>query len=239
MSLSVIGIYKITSPSGRVYIGQSWDIKRRWRYHKNDRRGNGLLQRSIRKYGFDAHTFHILATFPPLVTQDVLNQSEQFFIRDYKERGVSLLNLTEGGYNAKLTDAHKDKIRKALTGYVRTEEHRRRLSESKKGIPRTEEWKQRVSRTLKGRPATWLKGKRLSAAHVEKIRVASTGRKHTEEFKERLAARNRRNQHLLNSPEAIAKRAAKLRGRKLSPEHCERMRLGQLRRWENWRAARV
>ena len=27
----MIGIYKITSPSGKVYIGQSIDIERRWK----------------------------------------------------------------------------------------------------------------------------------------------------------------------------------------------------------------
>jgi predicted GIY-YIG superfamily endonuclease len=30
----MIGIYKITSPSGKVYIGQSWDIYDRWKKHK-------------------------------------------------------------------------------------------------------------------------------------------------------------------------------------------------------------
>lgn len=188
----IIGIYKITSPTGRIYIGQSWDIKRRWRFHKNDHRGDGLLQRSIKKYGYEAHEFAVLASLPSTTTQDALNELERSFIREYKGRGASLLNLTEGGYNAKLTSEHKDKIRKALTGYVRTEEHRRRISESKRGIRHTEEQKRRVSETMKGREATWLKGKTLSPEHVEKIRAASTGRRHSEEFKRSVSERSRK-----------------------------------------------
>ena len=30
-----IGIYKITSPSGKVYIGQSWDIKKRFSKYRS------------------------------------------------------------------------------------------------------------------------------------------------------------------------------------------------------------
>lgn len=41
------GIYKITSPSGKIYIGQSIDIKRRWLDYKT--RVN-CTQRALRRY---------------------------------------------------------------------------------------------------------------------------------------------------------------------------------------------
>lgn len=237
MRTPIIGIYKITSPTERIYIGQSWDVKRRWGYHKNDRKSNGLLQRSIKKHGFSAHVFEVLVSLPATTTQDILNGLERVFIQGYKDQGASLLNLTEGGYNASPSSEHRERIRRALMGIKRSDETRRRISESKKGTVHTEEHKRLVSQRMKGRPATWLRGKKLLPEHVEKIRIASTGRKHTEEFKHQISARNKEIQHIIHSPEARAKRAAKLAGRKLSPERRENMRLAQLRRWENWRAA--
>lgn len=36
----MIGIYKITSPSGKVYIGQSVNIKERFKSHLKNRKKN-------------------------------------------------------------------------------------------------------------------------------------------------------------------------------------------------------
>ena len=33
-STPVVGIYKITSPSGKIYIGQSIDIQKRFKHYK-------------------------------------------------------------------------------------------------------------------------------------------------------------------------------------------------------------
>lgn len=95
------------------------------------------------------------------------------------------------------------------------------------GVPKSEEFKTHLRAKMRGRPATWLKGKRLSPEHVEKIRAASTGRKHTDELKRAVAERNRRIQHLLHSDEAKQKRRDKMKGRQLPPEQRENMRLGQ------------
>lgn len=180
-NIPIIGIYKITSPTGRVYIGQSWDIRRRWRYHKNDIKADGLLQRSLKKHGFSSHRFDVLASLPSTATQEVLNDLERFFIQDYRSRGIKLLNLTEGGYNARLTDEHKDKIRQALTGYVQSEKHRLNISRSRKGFKHTEEHKLALSKRMKGRPALWLRGKKLSPEHLEKIQVGRRARRREEE----------------------------------------------------------
>jgi hypothetical protein len=58
----VCGIYKITSPSGRVYIGQSKDVFRlRVRnYKKETCHSQPLLERSLKKYGWENHTFEII-----------------------------------------------------------------------------------------------------------------------------------------------------------------------------------
>lgn len=61
------GIYKITSPSGKIYIGQTVDIERRFSEYR--RKGSAKKQRrlfnSFAKYGVDSHIFEIVCECPP------------------------------------------------------------------------------------------------------------------------------------------------------------------------------
>ena len=59
---NMIGIYKITSPSGRIYIGQSWNIKKRLNAYKTlyASKKQRLLNRSFVKYGYENHKFQII-----------------------------------------------------------------------------------------------------------------------------------------------------------------------------------
>jgi group I intron endonuclease len=55
------GIYKFTSPTGRVYIGSSVDLATRYSYYKTTNAPKQtLLNRSFKKYGFDNHIFEIV-----------------------------------------------------------------------------------------------------------------------------------------------------------------------------------
>lgn len=83
------GIYKITSPSGKIYIGQSWDIQRRWKFHKRGKEKT-YLQNSFNKYGYENHKFEIIYEMPFDVIQEDLNDAEIVFIKLYKECGISL-----------------------------------------------------------------------------------------------------------------------------------------------------
>jgi len=59
----MIGIYKITNKiNGKVYIGQSIDIERRFRDHKNCTAKN-LLSAAIKEYGLENFDFEVLKTF--------------------------------------------------------------------------------------------------------------------------------------------------------------------------------
>jgi group I intron endonuclease len=71
MSEKICGIYKITNKvNGKVYIGQSVDIYRRWKQHKKigqglnetkyQRNKNDPLYRAINKYGVDNFNFEII-----------------------------------------------------------------------------------------------------------------------------------------------------------------------------------
>ena len=57
----MIGIYKITSPSGKVYIGQSRNIENRFLQYKNKHcRFQFRLYNSFNKYGVENHVFEII-----------------------------------------------------------------------------------------------------------------------------------------------------------------------------------
>ena len=57
----IIGIYKITSPIDRVYIGQSINILERWKTHKLNRaKQQYRITNSFTEYGVNNHVFEIL-----------------------------------------------------------------------------------------------------------------------------------------------------------------------------------
>lgn len=59
----IIGIYKITSPSDSIYIGQSNDVNRRKQaYIRVDEKlkAQPKIYNSLKKYGWDNHTFEII-----------------------------------------------------------------------------------------------------------------------------------------------------------------------------------
>ena len=70
------GIYKITSPSGNIYIGQSVNIKRRWRnYRTRIKQAQKALAKSFEKYGVENHQFDIIE----YCSKEDLNCSERFW----------------------------------------------------------------------------------------------------------------------------------------------------------------
>jgi len=59
--ICMIGIYKITSPNGKIYIGSSNDIENRFCKYKNLKCENqSKLFNSLKKYGFEEHKFEII-----------------------------------------------------------------------------------------------------------------------------------------------------------------------------------
>ena len=60
----ICGIYKITNlVNGKVYIGQSVDIYKRWTEHKDcitSKKGYKPLYRAFRKYGINNFEFIVL-----------------------------------------------------------------------------------------------------------------------------------------------------------------------------------
>lgn len=96
------GIYKITNLiNGKIYIGQSINIKSRFYDHckKND---SSLVGKAIQKYGKQNFSFEIIEECPP----EKLDEQEQYWIAYYdccildgQEKGY---NRTRGGQNNRI-----------------------------------------------------------------------------------------------------------------------------------------
>jgi len=91
----ICGIYKITSPSNSVYIGQSIDIFLRWHHYKLGRSTKQiLLHNSFKKYGVDNHKFEIVEKCP----RELLNEKEKYYVDLYKTfNSINGLNVRDGG----------------------------------------------------------------------------------------------------------------------------------------------
>lgn len=131
----ITAIYKITSPSEKVYIGQAWDVGRRFREYKYlwKSRIQAKLHSSFKKHGIDNHKFEVVYEFPRDVTQSILDNYEQFYMDCYRDSGVELMNLREAGSRGKHSEESKKRLSLAHTGKVLSEETKQKIRENRKG----------------------------------------------------------------------------------------------------------
>lgn len=83
------GIYKITFPNGKNYIGQSSNIIRRIREHNSG--SKQIVDKAIQKYG-KIEEFELLEEISP-ENKDLMNERERYYIKKYQ----SLIH--QNGYN--------------------------------------------------------------------------------------------------------------------------------------------
>lgn len=98
-------IYRLTSPSNKVYIGQSIDVKKRFNRYKNLHCKNQTkLYRALIKYGFDKFKIDIIKTIESdnkQGLQTLLNEWEILFIEQYNSNKIGY-NVSKGGNQGRL-----------------------------------------------------------------------------------------------------------------------------------------
>ena len=99
--MPICGIYKITNKvNGKCYIGQSINIKRRWRQHKEtyvnpaSENYDYPLYKAIRFYGLENFSFEVLEECQP----EKLNEKEIYWIEVFKSYDNGY-NQDRGGNN--------------------------------------------------------------------------------------------------------------------------------------------
>jgi len=110
-----IGIYKITSPTGRVYIGQSSNLKYRLAdYYKlrSKSKKQVILYNSFLKYGVENHQFDIIE----YCTIDELYCSERFWQDEFDvlNGGLNCILTSCDDKKAQMSEETKSKISKAI-----------------------------------------------------------------------------------------------------------------------------
>lgn len=168
----MVGIYSITSPIGKVYVGQSWNIKKRHYYYTNAHncREQVGLSRSIAKHGWNNHNVKVLAELPEDITQKALDEHEIFCIDQFRAANIAMLNMKDGGSHGRQS---AESIRK-------TQEARKKQPPPTLGKKFSEESKKRMS--------AWQIGRKMSPEAIEKVRIYNLGRKHTEQAKANMKA---------------------------------------------------
>ena len=151
------GVYKITSPSGKVYIGQSVNLKKRRREysHLQSCKTQKKLYVSLVKYGFSKHIFEVVEE----CEIDQLNVRERYWQDFYNVLG-------EGGLNLRLTQTDD------RSGHC-SQETANRIGDSNRGKkkpPRTEEHKKHLSEALQGNNPS-----ELTRQKFREIRMGKTG----------------------------------------------------------------
>ena len=105
----MIGIYKIISPVGKIYIGQSLDIYKRWEYYKRLAcKKQPKVYNSLVKYGSKNHMFEILEECDEIL----LDEREIYWGNHYSVLKENGLNLALGNRYGKYSEEVKQKMRK-------------------------------------------------------------------------------------------------------------------------------
>ena len=98
------GIYKITNKiNGKIYIGESLNIERRWKEHLLDlsfkTHKNYKLQNDYNKYGYEAFEFEVIATLDKNISSFI----DKFINIIFEDVYITKYNSIEEGYNIERT----------------------------------------------------------------------------------------------------------------------------------------
>lgn len=207
-------IYKITSPSGRIYIGQSKNIEKRLSYYSGLQCAEQRkIYASLVKYGWENHTFEIIET----CSYSDIDEREKYWISHHNSSSDSNLNILHGGKGSAgrvWTRELRDKLRDANIGRKQSPETIQKRILANTGKKRTEETKRKMSEALKGKKrspeaiANYKKGRigiKLSDSHKEVLRQIMLtnnpfkGKKHSEETKAKMREAKAKNKLLKNN----------------------------------------
>jgi len=176
-------IYMIKSPSGKIYIGQSRNVDKRFKQYKNLQcKTQTVLINSLKKHGVDNHIFEIIEE----CEFEEMNVRERHWQDHYNSLAPNGLNsmLAESygkprvvsEYTSKKLSEGKLGVKNPMYGTTKSEETRQKLSNRFKGRVFTEEWKAKIleskiksGKHKHGRPMTDETKQMLKLALIDKF----------------------------------------------------------------------
>jgi len=190
-------VYLLTSPSGKQYVGQSWNYEKRMLdYRRGGCKKQRLLYNAIQKYGWENFTCVIIAQ--GIQTQDALDATERAFILLLDTLAPNGYNLQSGGGSGKHHADSKKKIGNAQRGKSVSVETRAKLSIAQRGKKHSLETRAKMSETRRGekhpnfgKPGS-MRGKKHSPETRAKMSEAQRGEKNHNFGKPRSAETKRK-----------------------------------------------
>ena len=178
------GIYKISSPSGKCYIGSAVSFRRRWKNHLSDlRKGkhhSPALQSAYMKYGEAFIKFEKIAL---CMITDLITIEQRFIDKFHPEyncsptAGSTLGTTVSEETRQKISLANKGKVHSPETiarvsaanrGRKRSEEFCKNLGDRKRGSAIPQETRAKISESLRGERNPNF-GKSLTSDHQERL----------------------------------------------------------------------
>jgi len=121
----MVGIYKITNPEGKSYIGLSREIETRWNSYKNMQfQSNTLLKESFNRYGHANHIFEVIEEIE--LSEDTYGKNTAI-LRKRERYWISKLDTFNNGLNQNGGGSGCN---------YHTIESKQKISESLKGKPK-------------------------------------------------------------------------------------------------------
>jgi group I intron endonuclease len=168
------GIYSITSPNGKCYIGSAGNIHKRWRAHRCAlRAGNHHswpLQRAFLKYGEHGFKFEVLE----LVQRGELITREQAHIdaHDFK-RLYNVLPRAGSTTGRVISPAMRERLSAKLKGRVFSPATRARMRAAQLGVRQKPETIAKRAAVLRGRECSQATRTKISKSQQGKLRRES------------------------------------------------------------------
>jgi group I intron endonuclease len=169
------GIYKITQiDTGKIYIGQSINLKERKRAHKHAIK-NYPLANAINKYGWGSFKFEVIVYAEGI---DYLNYLEEQIIKSYDCLSPKGFNLRHGGNNSTFSEETKKKMSERKKEAIASGKCPKPMNMTGfKHSPETIEHLKKVH-----------KGRKFSEETREKLRVAAIARWSDEMYRKKVLA---------------------------------------------------
>jgi len=155
-------IYKIVSPTDRIYVGQTTKIKARMsKYRTLNCKSQRKLFNSLKRHGFDKHDICVIE----VCDVKLGDERERYWQDFYDVCGDNGMNsrLTSTQYKkGKLSGYTVKRMTQKRLGSNHSEDTRRKISESNKGKIHSTETKNKISIILTGRKMSIDSKKKMS-----------------------------------------------------------------------------
>ncbi len=144
----MIGIYKITNPKGKIYIGQTIDFDRRvYQYKMLNCKEQPKLYNSLKKYGFDNHVLELIHQCQE-TNLTILERYYQELYKTVENDNLNCFLVTTKDKTGRHTEETKRKMSESAKGKKKSAEHIAKLPQNQKGYKgkkRSEETKLKQS----------------------------------------------------------------------------------------------